>query len=330
MNHEVLTARIPDLMAGNVGRLERWRLNRHLKSCAVCQAEVATYQRIHEDLEITVPGYLQSKSRPSPDFMARVHETIATHPLPVSTDEKKSGRSFVVPRFVVPLATLLLVVVAFILVLTLTSGNGTFALSLETPVKGTLTVTQGSGPVANGTFTYVSPRLWERSTNYPRMPERIADISEISVDGEIATKVGDQPWAITGPGSVDRQPIPGLAELGLTERLFDAVVNKFELERVGRQVFDGEQFIEFAGSDLDYAGRIRDSYLATNGSSEEADELFLFYTDNPPHLQVLTDDDERIRVIISTIQLREVSEPMIVQVVIDEFNVPADIVFPLD
>lgn len=327
MDHEALTARIPDLMAGNLGRIQRWRFKRHLKSCAPCQAELGRFQRIHEDLESAVPEYL-SKEQPSPELMSRIHQAVSSHPLPATAPRSTSRvRMSGLPRFAIPAFAAVLAAVAIVLLVTLSGGNGAVALSLETPVRGTLSITQGGEPVADGTFTYVSPELWERTTSYSRMPERLASISEISVDGEVATKQGDDPWMLAAQVPVDRQPIPGLGDLGLTERLFDAVLNTYQLEQAGSQVFEGEELVEFAGSDLDYGNRIRDSFPGVN--REEADALFEFYQANPPDVTALADDEERIRAIFITVQLREVTEPMIIRVVIDEFNVPADITFPI-
>lgn len=329
MSHEALTAIIPDLMAGNVNWIQRWRLNRHLKSCAACRTELGRFQSIHEDLESAVPEYL-AEDQPSPEFMARIHQTIASHPLSsTGVGKARPARTSALPRFALPALTAVVAAIAIVLVLTLTGGNGAVALSLETPVKGTLSITQGGEPVADGTFTYVSPQLWERSTIYPRMPQQLQNISEVSVDGEIATKLGDDPWVIEAQAPVDRQPVPGLGDLGLTERLFDAVLNTYQLEDVGKRSFEGEELTEFAGIDVDYASRIRDTLLGAGATPELAAARFEFYEANPPQVSVLADDQERIRALIITVPLHDVAEPMIIQVVINEFNAPADITFPL-
>ena len=329
MNHEALTARIPDLMAGNLNWFQRWRLNRHLDSCAPCRAEFGHFQRLHQDLEIAVPEQML-KEQPSPELMAHVHQSIAEHQLP-STGSSGTSRTRMLsmPRIAVPAVVAVLAVLAIVLVLTLSGGNGAVALSLETPVKGTLSITQAGEPVADGTFTYVSSQLWERSTTYPRMPESLASISEVSVDGEVATRRGDGPWVPAAGVPVDRQPIPGLGDLGLTERLLDAVLNTYQLARSGSREFRGEELIEFSGSDADYGSRIRDSYLRSGGNSNEADTLLEFYQANPPDVTVLADNDERVRAIFITVQLYDVPEPMQIVVVINEFNVPANIVFPI-
>ena len=324
MDHEALTNRIPDLMAGNGRRWGRRRLNRHLKSCAPCQAELQRYQAIHEGLEETVPSYL-AENRPSDEFMTRVHQTIATHPLPARSKAN-------VPRaakLTVPAITAVLAVIAIVLVITFSGGNGASALSLATPVKGTMSVTQAGDPVAAGTFAYVSPEDWERSTTYLRFPASFGVISEITANDETYSKTGDGQWQQIDGISADRQPIPGLGDLGLAERLFDAVLSLYELEKDGQREFRGDQLTAFTGVDADHATRIRDSALGSGATDAEATALFDFYSDSPPGITVLADSEERIRAIFIAVSLPDTPEPLLVELVVDEFNAEVEITSPL-
>jgi hypothetical protein len=220
-------------------------------------------------------------------------------------------------------------VLAIVLALTLTGGNGASALSLATPVRGTVSITQGGDPVLDSTFSYVSPDTWERSTTHHRRPESVKNVSEVSVDGETFSRLGDEPWRPIGATPADRQIIPGLGELALTERLFDAVLNVYQLEEGGERQFRGEQLREFTGIDAGYAANTRDSSLASGGSQEEAQARFEFYTANPPEVTVLADSQERIRAIFITLQLADVPDPGLIEVVIDEFNAQVEIASPL-
>lgn len=119
-----------------------------------------------------------------------------------------------------------------------------------------------------------------------------------------------------------------LTELGLTERLFDAVLNVYEVERDGRQDFRGETVDRYSGIDRGYAERVRDSALASGSSVEEANSQFEFYTENPPSVIVLADESERIRAIYIDVQFVGGLESAFIEVTIEELNATVDITAP--
>ncbi len=324
MDHKALTDRIPDLMADNIGRWQRWRLSRHLKSCSPCQVEVQHYQAIHSDLSETVPEILK-ENRHGDEFMERIRHTVAAQPLPARVRQRR----FPIARVAVPTAAVALIVIVLTLVLNLGGSNELSALSLATPVRGAITVTQAGDPVADGTFGYVSPNEWERSTTFHRLPDSVATLSEITVEGETFSRLGDDAWRFVGDTPAERQPVPGLGDLGLAERLFDAVLNVYELKSDGETEFQGELLTRFRGEDSGYASQIRDSYLASGATEEEAAALFDFYSANRPEITVLADTQERIRAIFITIPVVDSTKPMRVELVIAEFNAVVDINSPL-
>ncbi|MEX0763160.1 MAG: hypothetical protein WD208_07360 [Dehalococcoidia bacterium] len=323
MRHEAQASRIPDLLAGNISRWQKWRLNRHLRSCAQCQGELQRYQRIHDALAEAVPAYL-AENGPSDEFMERIHRTIAAHPGPARA--RKSPR---IARLAVPAATAALAMIAIVMALTLTGGNGASALSLATPVRGTVSITQGGAPVADGEFAYVSPQRWERSMTRHRAPQSVRHVTEISLNGENFARRADEPWRRIGGTPANWQPIPGLGLLALTESLFDAVLDLYQLEETGEREFRGQRLTELTGLDTDYAVRMRDSILASGGPGQEAAALFDFYTASPPEVTVLADDEERIRAIFINVPLIDTPDPMLIEVVINEFNADVQITPPL-
>lgn len=330
--HNDLINRIPDLLAGNLGWWERRALNRHLRTCSTCQAEVATYRQIDEGLRKAVPE-LFDENQPRIEFMKRIEETIDHHP--VSRQPVALHR---IAKLALPAVAVLAVVAGIALVMTL-SGGGASALSLATPVKGTMLVTEAGELVAQGDFAYVSPALWKRTTAYPRAPQAVSVLSEVSVGGETFVRLGDGPWRRGDETPAVRQPIPGLGDLGQTERLFDAVLNLYRLDKGSQREFRGERVSEFTGVDAGYAARLRDAELESGASEQQVAPLFAFYRENPPKVTVLADDDEQIQAILIEVPLPQRwfvdvprpqrSNAMFVEIVIEESNASVAIVPPV-
>lgn len=323
MTHRYTFQRIPDYFTGNVNWLQRQLLRRHIGACTKCQKELAVYQDLDARLRRELTPYLQRRQQPSPEFMARIHRQLAEMPPPQAKPKRsrmRTGLAFGLPAIVLAVTAALVVGVLF-------NGGKTSALTLATPVRGTITITQGE-VLATGTFEYVSSNSWRRYMDHlwvdgaPRW-------EEVYIDDRFYYRHAPSPWREhTGPLPDGFQAFPGLAAFTPGEGILDAAVDLYELAPSHKEVYEGETVTVHRGIDTTYTERLNARMGARGGLALELELRWERFRQQPPEVEVLADESNRIKAIRVRVDLEEHDDPLLVEIAITEFNTQVDIASP--
>ncbi len=343
MNSETLNNRqhrenyplIADYAAGALEgrRLQRFAL--HLASCPVCQREAQAHWRMQAALEHQLRDRVDAE-QPTPQFTSRLLTAVRRAPAPhngltTRVRQRMSARMPGLP----PRRVMMSGAVAMALVLWMgVAGvwlsmrpSEVLALSLETPVRGTFTVTS-EVPIVTGNFEYASADQWRRDMTLFLLPPGEREIEELQAGGARYQRFNaDDPWEKLGSVPAEFGPFPGLAEFGPPARLFDALLQLHKLERKATSTLDGQSVILYEGRDKGYAARLKQR-LGGVVDQQYLEERYRWYTQYPPRVWLYADDEKHIVSVVLIVLAPEATQPTVTSIKITEMNADVRITPP--
>ena len=335
MEHQQAQSLVADYVAGALSGRRLGRFSTHLVSCAPCQREVQTYWRLRRALERHLRDEA-AQNQPSLATSTRLLGAVRRAPPPHRRWAWRLRATAVALRPPLP-ALQLRLVAAGLVAAALVGGalplvllqplrpGGVLALSLETPVRGTFTVVD-EAPVVSGSFAYVTADRWYRQMTLHRVSEGERYVEEKQEGLLRSQRFGpEDDWELVGPMPPEFGPFPGLAELGPPARLFDALLQLYQLERRVTTTVDGQPVVLYEGKDAGYARRLKQRLEGTV-APDFLEQRYRWFTQYPPRVWLYADDHNRIISVVLVVLSPDAAQPTVTAIKITETN--ADVTIP--